>query len=753
MDTKEILSKMTLRQKASMCAGKNFWETYGIDRLGVPSLLMTDGPQGLRKQTGTADNYAFNDSLTAVCFPTGSCIASSFDRDLIKKMGQTLGNECQAEGISILLGPAINIKRSPLCGRNFEYFSEDPYISGELACAYTAGVQSEGVGVCPKHFTANNQEHRRLTGSSEVDERTLREIYFPAFEKVVKEENPVSIMSSYNKLNGVYTSENKEILTNVLRDEWGFDGIVISDWGSVNNRVNGIYAGMDLEMPNSGKANEKAILKAARYSKPFRDSLDTSVERILNTVHRLKRNKKDHAVFNFEADHDFAVHAAAESMVLLKNEGMLPLSRGEKTVFIGEFAKSPRYQGNGSSFVNPYKVESSLEAASDANVMYAQGYSNDPVNPNNTELLEKAVAAAKDAGCAVIFAGLPDRYESEGYDRRHMKLPEYQNTLIRQVAKVCPKTTVVIQSGSPVEMPWKDNVNAILFAYLGGEGAGKAIVQLLYGEVNPSGKLAETFPLKLEDNPSYLYYFGEEDVTEYREGVFVGYRYYDKKDMEVAYPFGHGLSYTQFEYSDILCKKNKMMDSEKLNVSIKIKNTGERAGKEVVQLYVGDHQTDKIRPIRELKGFEKITLEPGEEKTVNFTLDKRSFAYYDTDISDWHVKTGRFTIYIGASSRDIREQADVTVISSAPIKKPLTPDNTLGDVYQTEAGCGFINSLYKIYSTYNNISGKSTEPLETLYPHIKDIPMRNLTPLSAGLMPEWMVRHFINDINKKSGLL
>ncbi|MBO7670698.1 MAG: glycoside hydrolase family 3 C-terminal domain-containing protein, partial [Oscillospiraceae bacterium] len=565
----------------------------------------------------------------------------------------------------VVLGPAVNIKRSPLCGRNFEYFSEDPYLAGQMAAALIHGIQSRNVGTSIKHFAANSQEHRRMSSSAEVDERTLREIYFPAFETAVKQEQPWTVMCSYNRVNGVFASENPWLLTEVLRGEWGFEGYVMSDWGAVSDRVAGVKAGLDLEMPASGGFNDRKIVEAVRSGKLDEAIVDQAVERILNIVFRFTENAKPETPWDKEAQHLLAAEVAADCMVLLKNDdGVLTLSREDEIAFIGEFAEKPRFQGGGSSHINCFKTTSALEAAEGLKIRYARGYSVAD-DCATDEMIREAVEAARSARVAVVFAGLPDVYESEGYDRTHMRMPDCQNRLIEAVAAANPNTVVVLYNGSPVEMPWIGSVKAVLEAYLGGQAVGLATVRVLFGEVNPSGKLPESFPKKLADNPSYLFYGGEGDTAEYREGIFVGYRYYDRKETELLFPFGHGLSYTSFDFSDLRLSRDRITDQESLTATVRVTNTGKRAGKTVVQLYVGDCESSVFRPVRELKGFEKVFLEPGESKDVSFTLDKRSFAYWNTKIHDWHVESGEFCIEIGHSSRDIaccaRVQVDSTV--------------------------------------------------------------------------------------------
>lgn len=681
-DVKGIIREMTLEEKAGMCSGKDFWHLKGVERLGIPEVMVSDGPHGLRKQAAEADHLGLNESIKAVCFPTACATACSFDRDLLEAMGERIGDECQAEDLSVILGPAVNIKRSPLCGRNFEYFSEDPYLASQMAAAHIKGVQSKNVGTSIKHFAANNQEHRRMSCSSEVDERTLREIYLAAFETAIKEAKPDTVMCSYNRINGEFASENHWLLTEVLRDEWGFDGYVMSDWGAVNDRVKGLKAGLELEMPASGGTTDKEIVEAVKNGELDEAVLDRAVERILNIVFKFADNRQE-GKFDKEEDHKLAAKIEAESMVLLKNEGVLPLpTQGKKIAFIGKFAEAPRFQGGGSSHINSFKITGALEAVKEvAQVTYAQGYDikEDVIDQ---DMLNQAVESAKEADVAVIFAGLPDAFESEGYDRSHMRMPECQNALISEVAKVQENVVVVLHNGSPVEMPWADEVKGILEAYLGGQAVGQAEVDVLFGKVNPCGKLAETIPYKLADNPSYLNFPGDGQTVEYNEGVFVGYRYYDTKEMPVRYPFGYGLSYTTFEYSDLQLSADKIKDTDTLKVTLKVKNTGDRAGKEIVQLYVADKTGAACRPVKELKNFVKVELQPQEEKTVEMELDKRSFAWYNTQIHDWYAASGEYEILAAASSRDIRLKKTVYVESTTELPIHVHMNTTIGELLE-----------------------------------------------------------------------
>lgn len=744
MDIKELVSKMTLEEKAGLCSGLDFWHTKPVERLGVPAVMVSDGPHGLRKQDEEADHLGINDSIKAVCMPAACATAASFDRELIGHMGEAIGDSCQHEKLSVVLGPAVNIKRSPLCGRNFEYFSEDPYLAGEMSASYINGVQSRNVGTSIKHFAANNQEHRRMSSSSNVDERTLREIYFPAFEISVKKAQPWTVMCSYNRLNGTYASEHPWLLTDVLRGEWGFEGYVMSDWGAVSDRVAGVAAGLDLEMPASGGINDKKIVEAVRAGKLDETLVDQAVERILTINYRYLDNAKPETPWDQEADHQLSAQIAAECMVLLKNEGVLPLRKEDEIAFIGEFAKKPRFQGGGSSHINCFKTTSAMEAVDGLKVTYAQGYSVEKDEATD-EMIAEAVAAAKAAKVAVVFAGLPDAYESEGYDRTHMAMPVCQNKLIEAVAEANANTVVVLHNGSPVEMPWIDKVKGVLEAYLGGQAVGQAVVKVLFGDVNPSGHLPETFPVKLSDNPSYLYYGGEGNEADYREGIFVGYRYYDKKDMDVLFPVGYGLSYTTFACSDLRLSASEITDQETLTATVTVKNTGACAGKTVVQLYVGDKDSTVLRPVRELKGFEKVELAPGESKDVSFVLDKRSFAYWNTELGDWHVETGEFTVEVGQSSRDIEVCGTVTVNSTVALKKHYTMDSIymdiLADPKAAEVVKPMLEEMKKAFSSGSEDTtdaAKEAVSEEMNMAMIKYMPLRGAMSFGGGITQEQM---------------
>lgn len=748
----ELIGKMTLEEKASLCSGADFWHTESVERLGIPAMMVSDGPHGLRKQDQEADHLGVNDSIKAVCFPAGCGTAASFNRELITGMGEVLGEECQAEGVGVILGPAVNIKRSPLCGRNFEYYSEDPMVASEMAGALIKGVQSKNVGTSIKHFLANNQETRRMSSSSEVDERTLREIYLAAFEGAVSSQKPWTVMCSYNKINGTYAAEHKEALTDILRGEWGFDGFVVSDWGAVNNRVPDLEAGLDLEMPASGGINDKQIVDAVKEGRLEESVLDRAVERILNIVYRFEENRNESAVFDRDKDHEYAKKVAEETIVLLKNEdGLLPLSEKEEIAFIGKYARQPRFQGGGSSHINSHKVTGAWDVVKDwGNITFAEGYG-DQEDVTDEALIAEAVEKAGKAKAAVIFAGLPDAFESEGFDRSHMGMPNCQNELINRVAAVQPNTIVVLHNGSPVEMPWADQVKGIVEAYLSGQAVGAAVVDILFGKVNPSAKLPETFPYKLEDNPSYLYYLGEGDKVEYREGVFVGYRYYDTKKMDVRFPFGYGLSYTTFAYSNLKLSAAQIKDTDTLTVSVDVTNTGSMAGKEVVQLYVSDVESTVIRPVKELKGFDKVDLQPGETKTVTFTLGKRAFAYWNTQIHDWHVESGEFRILVGKSSRDIQLEETVTVESTVKLPVHFTLDSTFGDLMQDKKAREILEPMMKLDMVGGQeedsdvaASAISSEMMEAM---MKYMPLRGVLSFSSGKVSLEQLQGLLDQLN------
>ena len=678
---KELVAAMTLEEKCSLLSGLDFWHTKPVERLGIPSVMVSDGPHGLRKQDAEADHLGVNESIPAVCFPAACATTASFDRGIVRRLGEAMGDQCQHEQVAVNLGPAINIKRSPLCGRNFEYMSEDPYLAGEMATSLIQGTQSKNIGTSVKHFAANDQEHRRMSSDSVVDERTLREIYLPAFEAAAKKGKAWTFMCSYNKVNGEYASQNHWLLTELLRDEWGYEGYVMSDWGAVSDRVKGVHAGLDLEMPASGGQRDKLVMQAVLDGKLDEKDVDLCCERMLTIHQKYWDNAKPDTPWDKEADHELAAKLAADCLVLLKNEdAILPLKKEEKVALIGEFAAKPRFQGGGSSHINSFKVTSLKEALADnPNVCYAQGYEVKSVEENEA-LVAEAVAAAKTADKVVIVAGLPDSFESEGYDRTHMQMPANQNALIKKIAAVNPNVVVLLYNGSPVEMPWISCVKGLIEGYLAGQNVGTANKAVLYGEVNPSARLPETMPIRLEDTPCYLTYGGEGNTAIYTEGIYVGYRWYETKKQPVLFPFGYGLSYTTFACSNLRLSAETIRDTDTLTVCVDVTNTGKVAGKEVVQLYVHDRESKVFRPIRELKGFDKVELQPGETRTVSFTLDKRSFAYWNTEIHDWHVETGVFDIEICANAHDVLLSTPVTVESTVELPRHYTADSILMDI-------------------------------------------------------------------------
>ncbi|MDP3386977.1 MAG: glycoside hydrolase family 3 C-terminal domain-containing protein, partial [Eubacteriales bacterium] len=614
MDSKILVESMKLAEKASLCSGKDFWTTKRIARLMIPSIFLADGPHGLRKQKGKSDNAGLNESIPATCFPTTATTACSWDRKLMFEIGQALGEECLQEGVSVLLGPGANIKRSPLCGRNFEYFSEDPYLTGELAADFIEGVQSKGIGTSLKHFAANNQEQSRMTIDAIIDDRALREIYLTGMEIAVKKSRPWTVMGAYNKLNGIFCCENKTMLTDILRDEWGFSGVVITDWGACNDRVLGINAGLDLEMPSSRGANDKKIISAIKKGKLNIETLDSTVERLVDLTMRAKENKLYQYRYDVDKHDKIARKAASQSIVLLKNTNdILPLNSNSKLAVIGEFAKTPRYQGAGSSLINPIRLENVYEELKNRKIdfTFAKGYDikNETIN---MDLVDEACYIATTTDIVMIMAGLPEQYESEGFDRPHMKLPDSHNYLIKRITDVNSNVVVILSGGSPTEMPWIEEVRGLIHAYLGGQSGASALLDVLYGNVNPSGKLTESYPFRLEDNPSNGYFTLSNQKAEYRESIYVGYRYYITAEKNVLFPFGFGLSYTEFQYKNLNMSRKRFAEDETIDVNVTIRNTGSRSGAEIVQLYVRDIVSTPFRPDRELKGFTKVFLNPEE---------------------------------------------------------------------------------------------------------------------------------------------
>ena len=689
-----LIAEMTLEEKAALCTGASPWTTTPVERLGIPEMTVSDGPHGVRRVPDV--NSMAIESLPATCFPTASCLASTWDVELVHEMGEALAQECIALNVDVLLGPGANMKRSPLGGRNFEYFSEDPHLTGELAVSLINGIQSRGVGTSLKHYAANNQEFQRFSISAEVDERTLREIYLPAFEKAVKQAQPWTVMCSYNKVNGTFASEHHYLLTEILKNEWGFEGLVVSDWGAVRDRVAALRAGLDLEMPGPQDRRVKAVVEAVRSGKLDEAVLDESVRRILNIVFKAKETPKNGS-FDVDAHHELAHKIAAEGMVLLKNNGLLPLKNQQHIAVIGRAAENAHFQGGGSSHINPTKVAipfKELQAqAGNAELTYAEGYPTD--DSFRQDLIDQAVTLAQSADVAVLYIALPTFKESEGYDRTDLDLTRQQVALIKAVSNIQPKTVVVLNNGAPVVMSeWIDGVAAVLEGWMMGQAGGKAIADVLFGKVNPCGKLAETFPVKLSDTPAYINWPGGAGQVRYGEGLFIGYRYYDAKQMPVLFPFGYGLSYTTFAYSNARASAKTFKDVEGVTVTVDVTNTGDVAGKEIVQVYVHDRKSGLVRPEKELKGFAKVELQPGETKTVSIALDFRAFAYYHPEYKKWITEDGEFDILIAASATDVRETLTVILESTLCLPCLLDKESTIREWMADPRGKAVFGSFY-----------------------------------------------------------
>ena len=675
-----IISKMTLEEKALMMSGKNTWQTVGFEKYGIPSMTMSDGPHGLRRQAGAGDHLGLNASLPATCFPTAATVANSWDEELGEEIGAALAEEAATMDVNVILGPGLNIKRSPLCGRNFEYFSEDPYHAGKMAAAYVRGMQSKGGAACPKHFAANSQELRRMANDSVVDERTFREIYTTGFEIAVKEGKAKAIMSAYNEINGVYANENSHLLQEILVDEWGFDGCVISDWGGSNDHALGVQNGSHLEMPGTGKSGMRDIVKAVQAGTLKEEVLDQRLDELLSLIFATHgtTEKAKGTTFDVEAHHELARKAAEESIVLLKNQdNILPLKPGTKVAVIGDFAKKPRYQGAGSSLVNPAKEpEAILDMIGEYDIVmvsYEQGYVRN--RPPKMDLLRKAKEAAKSADVVLFFGGLDEISESEGLDRTHMMMPNAQGMLIDELSTVNENLVVVLSAGSAIEMPWHQYVKGIVHGYLGGQAGASAMLNVLTGKVNPSGRLNETYPIHYEDTPCYHYYPGKERSSEFREALYVGYRYYTTIDKKVRYPFGYGLSYTKFRYYNL--KVNEQ------GVTFGIANTGDVAGAEVAQLYIGKKSDTVFRPVRELKGFKRVVLAPGEETEVSIPFDDKTFRFFDTRTNTWEIESGEYQIMIGTDAETMQLQAPMQVngtVAEGPYRRDKMPEYFSGKV-------------------------------------------------------------------------
>ncbi len=785
----EILNSLTLEEKASLCSGKTFWLTKEIEGK-VPSVWMSDGPHGLRKEKASAGTNIMRPAETATCFPTAVTTGSSWDVELLEEVGNAIAEEAKCLGVTTVLGPGINMKRSPLCGRNFEYIAEDPFLAGRLGASYVHGVQKNGIGVSVKHFCANNQEHDRMSIDTIVDERALREIYLSAFEYIVKKEQPKTIMSSYNRVNGTYMAENKRLLTDVLRGEWGFEGMVVSDWGGINDRVEGVKAGNDLEMPGNGGMNDRKIVKAVKAGELSMEDLDKVVLRLIKFAIEAKPNESTGDI-DFEKHHALARKAAASGAVLLKNDGGLPLSGNENIAVIGTLAKELRYQGAGSSHINCPKTVSFTDALDEAGkkYTYSAGYSLKG-DGYNEKLINKAVEASKGKDAVLVFVGLTAAYESEGFDRRHMEMPSSHVTLINEILKVNQNVIVIISGGSPVVIgDWADKVKSILNMYLTGQAGGEATLDLVYGAVNPSGKLAETYPIANEDALSSAYYQMGPRSVEHRESIYIGYRYFDTAGKDVRYPFGYGLSYTNFEYSDIKLSASAINEGEDLVVSFKIKNVGERDGAEVAQVYVSAPESKIYKAQKELKGFAKVFLKAGEEKEVNITLDSRAYAYYNVNINDWHVESGAYKILVGASSRDIKLESEVNVTGAkadvevpdysavapvyynlatatevkeeefqavygkelpgnAPFEKgSFTINNTISQLRPSAFG----NGMYLLLTNAAKLVAIGAENPEMITQSVKDLPLRAFSGWTGGIVSPYTVEGILDCCNGVKG--
>ncbi|WP_026516421.1 glycoside hydrolase family 3 C-terminal domain-containing protein [Butyrivibrio sp. MC2021] len=776
MKHQDIIEKMTIEEKAAFLQGKGEWQTWGFERLGIPSIFCSDGPHGIRKQAGAGDHLGLNASLPATCFPTAATIANSWDTELGETLGQTLGEEAMAEGVNVLLGPGLNIKRSPLCGRNFEYFSEDPYLAGKMAASYVKGIQSKGVYACPKHFAVNSQELRRMAMNSVVDERTLREIYLTGFEIAVKEGKAKTIMSAYNEVNGTYANENKHLLTDILRKEWGFDGIVITDWGASNDHALGVAAGSNLEMPNPGLDSARELIASVESGKISMEEVDARVDELLDAVLTLSANAKDKKdEFDIPAHHAVARRAAAESTVLLKNEDkILPLKPGAKVAVIGDFAFVPRYQGAGSSMVNPTKIETVSEIIGNYDIQVigsSRGYSRNGDEDAATK--KEALDIAARADYVLYFFGLNEDSESEGMDRNHMRIPQNQITLMQELGQVNANIIGIISAGSAIELPWHHYLKAMLHCYLNGQAGAGAVLDILTGSVNPSGKLSETLPRRYEDTPAYRYYPSQQRTSEYRESLYVGYRYYDTADVPVIYPFGFGLSYTSFEYSDLAVTEN--------GVSFTLKNTGDRDGAEVSQLYVGLPDGKVFRPVKELKGFAKTFLKAGESKKVEIAFDDKTFRYFNVKTNKWEIEEGNYCIMVGASSADIKlrdslQKAGTTTeipyvkesfksyysgkiqtVSDDEFERLLgrsIPDGKWsGSLGKNDALCqmyyaksGLARLIYKVLTNKKKKADESGKPdLNILF--IYNMPFRAMAKMSGGMVSMAMVDGIIKLVN------
>jgi beta-glucosidase len=747
---KMFISYMNLSDKASYCSGRDFWTTKPLETAGIPSIFMTDGPNGLRKSNVTTGFS--EDIVPATCFPTASALASSWNIKLVEEVGKAIGEECQENGVQIILGPGVNIKRSPLGGRNFEYYSEDPIASGYLGAAWVRGVQSQGVGTSLKHFACNNQESDRMAVNAIVDERTLRELYLRPFEIVVKMEQPWSLMASYNRINGVFSCENSWLLKDVLRKQWGFKGFVVSDWGAVNNLPAAIKSGMNLQMP--GGPSDRSIIDAYDRKRLSEKDLNQSVEDVLRIVLKADSLKKENFKYDREEHHKMARKAASECIVLLKNEdSVLPLKRDsmKKIAIIGSFAKKPLLMGGGSSYVKPTMIDIPWDeirkiAGDSLLFSFTEGYPDkDTVDQR---VIDKAVNLARSSDIAVIFAGLPESMQTEGRDRRNLDLPASHNTLISQVASAHKNVIVVLFNGSPVTMPWLSQVKGVLLAGLSGQAVGGAIADVLFGDVNPSGKLSETYPLRLEDTPTYLNFPGEDHEVYYGERVFVGYRYYDIKNLLTLFPFGYGLSYTTFSYHNLKLSSYNIKDTDTVLLTLQVRNEGNKTGSEVVQLYVLDYECTYQRPIKELKAFAKVELAPGEARQLGFLLSYEDFAFYNPEVKDWVVETGDFEILAGASSQDIRSMKKVHVTATKKWIAPLTRYSSIREWTAHPVGreliAPLLEGMIRSYSGGQDLPGN---PMDMINQIIGDMPVIKLINFSQGTFTLEMLDQMIYEAN------
>jgi beta-glucosidase len=729
--------ELALAEKAALLSGRDPWSTRPLERAAIPAVVLSDGPHGLRLQTGDGDSLGWSASVPATCFPPAVALASSWDPRLVGRMGEALGREARALGVGVVLGPGVNIKRSPLCGRNFEYFSEDPLLSAVLGAAHVAGVQRAGVGASVKHFAANNQETERMRISADVDERTLREIYLPAFEHVVTRARPATVMAAYNKVNGTYATENRWLLTSVLREEWGFDGLVVSDWGAVNDLVAALSAGLDLEMPGNAGSGE-LVAAAVRDGRLDEAVVDRAVRRLRALAGRVAGERRD---VDLTAHHRLAREVAADCLVLLRNEReTLPLERVASVAVIGPFAVEPRYQGGGSSHVNATEVDSPLDELRallpTAQVGYSPGI--DPSGAHDAaRLRDEAVAAAGAAEVAVVFAGLAERDESEGFDREHLLLPAPQVELIKAVARAARRTVVVLMNGGVVSLEgWHDRVDAILEAWLPGQAAGGAVADVLTGRVNPSGRLAETIPFRLNDTPGFLNFPGEAGHVRYGEGVMVGYRYYETADVAVRYPFGHGLSYTAFSYSDL---RLIHVTADTATVRVRVTNTGERYGKEVVQVYVAPPKRPVSTPVRELRGFAKVELAPGESAHAEIELDRRAFAYYDVIRGTWSVAPGLYRVQLGRSAHDVIAEAELELPGDSLVS-PLTMDSPVGEWFGHPAAGPALTEL--LMSGLSEEQSRAARENQDALRMVQSMPMRQF----LGFLPTPIPQHRLDEL-------